>query len=317
MPNPWALEFKDANAVRSYPLAEDASGRDSTGTFRLPFDFLVGLYLPVDYGLDVDGAGFFLKALGVYANGFTVTLGYQPAAGGDAVDAATAFVPRAGHSPGRPYALGGVGDFADTVGRVVVGRFDGIDEQPAGQFGFAPADARVDPDCVQFTPRAVASLAAVNGTATSARLYGDVELVAGENFQITPVVVAGQRPRLVFSAVQGEGLNASCDCEADASAPPVRRVNGVTADPDGNLAVLGSRCLEVNVVGGGIELDDTCSAPCCTCEELEKIAEQLGLFGARATTVEGFVTRLQAQVTTMDQTVLGAKLNDQGCSNCT
>ena len=50
----WNLEWLNHNSQRSYPLAEDATKTDITGTFTLPDDFILGLYFPIHAGLDVD-----------------------------------------------------------------------------------------------------------------------------------------------------------------------------------------------------------------------------------------------------------------------
>lgn len=308
----WNLEFQNLNASRKYPLTGDSSVLDTTGSFRVPDSFLLGLDLPVHDGLDVDPSRFFLKQLGVYGNGFVIGVGYQPASGA-AVDVATAFVAAETHRAGNVYALGGINDYADTVGSVVVGRLDDVNKQPAGLFEFTLATARVEPDCVRPIVRGISSISVVTGTTSSARLYGDIELVADSNVQIVPVVSVGQDPQVRISAIAGEGLADPCVCVGDEPTSPVRRVNGVPPTPDGDMTLIGDACLRIEAIANGLRFSDLCSQPCCGCNELEVITNQLEEFGAKAVTLEGFINRLEAEVSTFSSTVLGSRLNDTTC----
>jgi len=311
----WNLEWLNANAQRRYPLTEDSSGRDASGSFALPASFLLELDMPIHQGLNVTPARFFLRQLSVDSAGFLLVIGYQPTSG-SAVNVATALVPRGTHQPGNVYALGGINSYADTVGKVVVGRLDEMEEQPSGLFQFSFEDARIEPDCVRPIVRGVSSLSVVSGTSVGPRMYGDIELVAGDNIQLVPIVATGQNPQIRISAIKGEGLAEECVCIGDEDAPCIKRINGIPPTADGNFTFLGNACLTVEGVKNGIKLNDVCSEPCCGCEELEAITRQLEAFGSKAATLEGFVNRLQSEVTAMDMVVLGSKTGDRGCVQC-
>lgn len=312
----WNVEWQDLNGQRNYPLADDATGLDVTGSFRLPTDFLVELDLPVNAGMDVDPTRFFVLHVGAYAAGYSVVVGYQPASG-DPVAVASALVPRQAHAKNTAYALGGIGDYADTVGKVVVGSLDNADLQPAGLWTFALAAARLDPDAVRPIVGGVTALVAVNGGGASAPVRGDVELVAGANIQLAVVQVDGQDPIIRISAVRGEGTIEPCICDgADSAAVPIVSINGVRATDDGGFTLSGTDCLQIEATTNGLRLVDTCAAPCCGCAELERITTDLQRLADRAGEVQDFVNALQTNVETMSLTVLGSKLGDAGCISC-
>lgn len=308
----WNQEWLAQNATRRYPLADDADGVDTTGTFRLPNDFLVELDLPVHAGLDVSPAGFFVRSVAAFAGGYGLVVAYAPEGGGRPVDVATALVTRDGGVRNRVFTLGGVGDFADTVGKVVIGRLDGIDAQPPGFWEFTLESARLDPDAVRPIVRGVSSVVCVNGGQRSLPLYGDVELVAGHNMRITPVVRPGQDPVVRFDAVSGEGTVEKCVCDEGASAP-VTRINGVAPTAAGDFVVVGNDCVQVEAIPHGIRIKDVCAQPCCGREELERITRDLERLAGEAAAVEQFVGRLRSAVDTMSLVVLGSRLNDRGC----
>lgn len=307
------LEFLNHNAQRRYPFADDADLDDETGAFNLPDSFVVELDLTIHAGLNVGPAGFFLQSIGVYASGYGIVIGYQPAAG-PAVTVASALIPRQGFTRNTVFALGGVGDFADTVGKVVIGRLDDIDAQPPGFWQFTLAAARLDPDAVRPIIRGLASVVCVNGDQRSVPLYGDIELVAGSNMQIVPIIQAGHDPIIRFSAISGEGTVDTCLCTGDAAVTrPIDRINGIPATPGGDFAIVGSACIQIVPIANGVRIVDACSAPCCGCAELERITRDLDRLNAQELTVEGFVARLGAAVDAMSLVVLGSRVSDKGC----
>ncbi len=265
--------------------------------------------------MNVDPARFFVKHVGAYETGFSVVVGYQPAAG-DAVNVATALVARQTHTRNKAYALGGIAPYDDTAGKLVIGRLDSIDEQPAGFWTFDLAAARLDPDAVRPMIRGVASIVLVNGSSRSVPLRGDVEFVAGTNVRLTPVLTGGLNA-IRIDAVTGEGLVEDCVCEGDAAlGEPIRTVNGVAPDANGNVNLISGECTQVEAIANGVRIGDVCSRPCCGCEELEAITTALEQFGQEKAAAQAFIDQLRTATTTMDTIVLGSKLSDAGCVQC-
>lgn len=309
----WALEWLNENSQRSYPLAEHASGTDVTGDFTLPDDFLVGAYLPVHAGLAVDPGRFHVLWISAFAQGYSVTIGYTPDVG-DAVEVGTAVVTKHAHTENQTYALAGLGDFDDTRGQIVIGNTDSIDEQPAGQFEFDLAGGALDPDVVRPNIRGVSSIRLQNGTEVSRKLTGDIELRAGRNIALQLIQVGDADPVIRIDAVDGAGLNEECACdEDDEESPCIRTINGIPPNPGGDFTLLGDDCLNIDPIEHGLQLRDVCSEPCCGCEELEAITQDLERFGDSAQTLRLFVNRLASEVTQMNMVVLGSRLNDNGC----
>lgn len=304
------VDWLNQNAARKYPLADDATATDTTGSFTLPDDFILELDLPVHAGLDVEPGRFFVSAVAAYATGFLITVSYQPE-DGEAVPAASAVVPRDGHERYQVYALGGVDPFYDTSGHVVVGRLDAIDRQPAGMFRFDFEAGRLDPDATRPVIRGVTGLILVNGSEESAPVTGDVRLVAGTNVRLT---VDGQDVRV--DAIAGEGLVDECVCDESAPGNPITSIGGVQPTPGGDFFFVGDGCVQFQAIPNGLRVVDTCSEPCCGFGELEKITEALERVLAEKKTAQSFVDRLQANVDVMNTTVLGARLSDRTCVIC-
>jgi hypothetical protein len=313
----WNVEWLNHNSQREYPLSDDSTRYDSTASFRIPTDFIVGLDLPVHAAMDMAVDKFYIKSIGAYATGFSLIVGYDSTSSG-AVDVATAMVVTDAHEKNTTYALGGLGEFSDTIGKIVIGSLDSIIEQPTGSYTFEPDGARISTDAIRPIIRGVSSIIVKNGIETSARLQGDIELVAGSNIQLVPIISSESDPVIRINAISGQGLVEDCgDCEGDlGSTPAIKTINGITPSATGEFHILGDDCISWEDGENSLQMSDSCSAPCCGCEELEEITRDLERFRRQASTLELFLGRLDASVTQMDLVVLGARLGDRGCIQC-
>lgn len=313
---PWEIvnpSWSSLNGQRRYPLTGDATALDQTGDFVLPNDFLVGLDLPIHAGEDAEPGRFFVRRIGAYATGYSITIGYQPATG-DPVDVANALIATQGFAPNTVYALGGVFPFDDSFGKLVIGALDSIALQPPGFWTFDIAGGRLESDAIRPVTRGVASLSVVNGTERSIKVQGDVELVAGANCRFDVLIEEGSDPQIVINFIQGEGTSEPCACANDATTlTPITRFGGITVGPDGNLVLAGSDCLRVEPIANGLKLVDVCSQPCCGCPELEAVVADLQRLNDERVITQDFVARLQVATDTMNQVVLGSRLSDRTC----
>lgn len=311
----WNLEFLNHNSQRSYPLAADATKTDLTNSFVIPDDFLVGLDLPVSPAMDMITGNFFIRQLGLYASGIQLILAYDSGAG--LIDVASTLIPSYQFTRNKVFTLGGIEPFDDIIGKVVVGRLDTIQLQPSGLFSFDLAATRIEPQAIRPMIRGISSLRIANANGVlGEKLYGDIELVAGRNIQLTTINTASET-KIVISAISGEGTIADCSCTGEASnAPCIKTINGIAPAPDGNFNLVGDDCLTFSSVSNGLKLTDSCCAPCCGCSELEAITLDLERFNAQRGALEQFVNQLLAENTAFSTTVLGARLGDKRCINC-
>lgn len=313
----WNLEWLNHNSQRNYPLADDASGYDSTGTFQIPDDFLVQLDIPIHSAMDMDPAKFFVRQIVAASTGYSIIVSYQ---GADGIqDVASSHIPTVSHTTEyKTYSLGGIEPFDDTAGKVTINNLGGINKQPAGVWNFDVDGSRISVDTVRPIIRGVQSLrvSASGGGSESTRLYGDVELVAGDNIQLLPVISSGSS-KIVISAIDGEGTVEPCVCEGDADdLPCIKTINGVSPTPAGEFNFIGDDCLQFTGGTNAVSVEDQCCAPCCGCTELESITKDLERFLQEKTNLQIFVQDLKSSVTEMNLTVLGARLGDKGCITC-
>jgi hypothetical protein len=113
------LQWYDHNAVRNYPLASNATRLDTSGTFTIPSSLIVGLAMPVHWGVDVDPSGFYLSKIEYFPNAAQLTISYTN--GTTAVVAARSIFSFETHERNLSYDLIGQGTFRDTLGHVTIG----------------------------------------------------------------------------------------------------------------------------------------------------------------------------------------------------
>lgn len=307
----WNLQWLNHNSQRAYPLTERATKTDSSGTIKIPDNFIVGLYFPVHAGTTFVPANFYIKNLLIAPTGFNITLGYSD--GGTPVEVASANIVRSNYAPNRSYALGGVDEFDDCVGSIVLGTLEDIDTLPAGFYTFSPEAGAIEPDTIRPMLRAVQRLQILNNDELSDPIYGHVTLVAGTNIRID-VNQVDDETEIVFSAINGENLNQDCLCNIPPPGDCIRCINGVCSS-DGTFTFAQDSCVEITPITNGLSFTDTCATPCCGCSELDAINTQIDRFGDGVTTLQNFVTRLGSEVTQMSLVVLGSRFSDY--TSCT
>lgn len=306
----WNLQWLNHNSQRSYPLTTWATKTDVKNSIRLPDSFIVAMYLPISATIDADTSRFFLKNVLISPTGFNITIGYVTAAG-DIVDVAGANIARATFTPNRAYALGGIDDFDDTVGHVVLGHLDEIDKLPPGFYTFDLDGGALEADVIRPNIRGVSRLRVTNNNQSSAFIYGDVTLVAGANIRIS-VAYTATDTKIIFDAISGLNLNADCICPAPKEGDCIRCINGVCSD-NGTFTLIANECVQLAPGSNSLTIKDICAQPCCGCAELDELNREIDRFRDGVTTLQNFVSRMGAEVTQMSLVVLGSKLGDAGC----
>jgi hypothetical protein len=314
----WNLNWLNHNSQRSYPLTDRASKVDTTGTLKIPDSFIVALYLPVHVTLNIQVDRFYVQTLLIAPTGYAVGIGYYDEALGESTLVATTNITKVTHTINNVYAMPGVGDFADSVGHIVIGKLDEIDSLPPGLYQFDYAAAELEADVVRPMLRGLTAVRVVNGIETSPNLYGDIELVAGANMRLDYSTSLAGNPRIVFNAISGLNLNTPCSCNVNPTGECIRCINGVCST-DGTFDLVGNSCITVDNRANGantLALSDVCATPCCGCAELDAIKTQIDRFGDGVNTLQNFVNRLSGEVTQMSLVVIGSRLGDAGCSTC-
>jgi hypothetical protein len=293
-------EWLDGNRLRRYPFMDDASMTADTGGIRLSDSLLVDCALAFPFIADMEDAvaSIHVKYAVVTKNSVILTF---------YADTDILFVATLGTGARNTVYQVAVTDgvFAGATGTLVAGDVDAaIKEMPPGHYTFGVDATRLVPTCIRPALQGVTSLKTVYGGMESRRLYGDVELVAGQNVFFE--VDTDSNSIIVNSVPTRTAVD--CDCvNLPAFGVPIRTIHGVKPDSTGNVELLGDACLEIEAKNDihAVQLNSPCATPCCDCEETLVMRQDLDVLFQRATTMQSLVDAFRERLVTMEG-VIGA-----------
>jgi len=299
------------NLTRNYPLTEWAPRWDNTNSFQISNDLLVELYFPTGPGISIDPGRFYISSVAVFATGISISVGYADGTG-LVETVAIATVATSAVNEFTPIPLYGINTFTGSVGKLVIGKLDGTYAQGAGQYVFTQAATSLDVDCIRPQLSGIASITVMNNNGVGVPLTGQIQLNMGSNFSIG-MLEAGT---LQFNAIQGAGLTAPCSCAGlPVTATPITSINGVTVT-NGAATIVGDACLNVTTKGNGLQLQDSCSSPCCGCTELQTLQQNIDYILDQLRSMRDFQNRLQNAVSSLNNVALASSISSSGCTTC-
>lgn len=175
--------------------------------------------------------------------------------------------------------------FTASGARAVFGIYDrnNID----GIFYFKPFQSMLEPSVVEVGGDSVTRILVEDSSGAVVSLTGDVILRSGANMQILTDVASN---KVIFHAIPGDGYIDGCDTSG---INVVQSINGITLR---DVVMTGDSCVEVSTSGNTITISNKCSEPCCGCEELAAVTNQMININSRLTIVEGFKQNLDTSL---------------------
>lgn len=295
-------DWLNNNRNRKYPFLDSVTLKDTSGSMTLPNDLVVDLVFPIS-AMDYDVAKFHLQQLVFFNGGVIVTLGYD----GSAI--ATRAITEAEHEENKSYYIEGIGDMADSVGRISIGRFDEA-KKYGGSYTFDVADARLLPTVLRPSLKGVTALKVISAdNEESNLLQGDLELLAGDNIELTLISPPGGNKKVRISAVPSPDYESECECPDAMRGECIKRINNVAPDATGRFWIYSAgACLSVDAISHGLRLTDDCSEPCCGCAELTVLRNELARLATQIVTQRSFAQRAQANIEQLRDVILSSKL---------
>lgn len=312
MPSFWNVEWLNQNSQRSYPFAEHATKFDDSNTIQVPDDFIVELYWPVGNVLGLKAENFFIKTIGIIGAGYLFELGYDDGTSKPPTVASTS-IPITSTGENTRYALVGINDFDESVGKLVIGRLDSIKLLPAGIYTFTPTGGAVDPDCIRPIIRGVSAILVEEGGQRSGKLRDQIVFQSGDNIRITVIRVAGQPPIIRWDAVLDTTFTTTCDC-VEKTPPCIRTINDIEGDSHQNFTLVGDPCIRLEPIDHGLRILDECCTPCCGDAELQEVLRAMQSIRNSASTIASFQQRLDAAITQLQLNLAQSGL--RGCGTC-
>lgn len=309
-------EWLNSNSLRNYPLSQLATQQANNSSFELPDELFVDMKLAVPYIAGLKPSGFYISSITVYPQGFIFELGYDGEfqAPSIAVSSPIAFsgftqntsVGIKGISSSSPY------DFSQVSGVAVIGDVSKI-QGAVGTLTFNLAATRLESTVVSFGLKRISGIRVINSGFTTPVLAGQISLQSGSNHSIA-VTSSPDYSALRLNAIDGGGLEETCDCNDIELSPCIRTINNLRGDAQGNIAIVGGDCVSVVTNSDGISISDTCAKPCCGCNELQVVVTDTENLNNRLTELALQITQLASSVANLQNICLSSSTDPTSCA---
>jgi len=315
MPSPVLnSNWLNQNLLRNFPFIDDASRLSSSGD-ELPNGLIADISLPVPIGIVNPGDVFVHKVVG-FSTGVAISLADRNS---PATTIASTTIFTSGHSQLESYTLGGQGVLTGITGRITIGDPKTLLAVSKTVFNFesVPNNTRLVISAIRPYIQGVAGIS-IEDTASGSTtlLTGVVSVEPGDNMSID---VSSGSIVLNSSLVQPEDAEDDCGCEDSLGASgttgtgsPIMTVNGIEPDENGNFTIEGVDCTEIQQVTNGLEIIDTCSTPCCECDQLDVLYQALQAVENEVARLQEVEEQLRGRIDNMQTTLLNASLNPPG-----
>jgi hypothetical protein len=284
------IEWRDHNAARNYPLDVTATRTSVDSLFMLANNVLIGMYVRIPVERDVLISNFFLKEVSNLPGALKLTIGYQPPSGTSFVVAAVT-VDKATFEQGKTYKMVPVAAWSDISVHVVIDELPD-DTAPSGVFEFDLDGGRLDTDIIRPSLSHLHGIEVVQNDGSAQLLTGIIQLKPGTNVRLDASEISTGVYELFVHAIDGEGLSTECEC-GDVLSDPIRTINKISGDSEGNIDIVGSKCLTILPREAFIAMSNPCSEPCCGCEEAEALTQALAPLSHRTTSVQSSIAKLE------------------------
>ena len=244
-------DWLNKNSYRNFPIKENCSGQDVTGSVTIPQNLIVDLVLATPA---VDQR-FYIQSIS--QTGSSVSLVIADSA--NVAQAAVTVPVPLGNPPYTSVLIQPIGGSTVFTGRLVLSQ-DGVNAillWPAGMsFNFSLASAEIEPGCLFPVP--IDRVLSVGKLTDPTVLISDVKFKEGYNIKIERIE---DDNAIQISAISGAGLGPICKDQCTggtgptSACRPICTINGVGADENGNVAVNGLNAIIVSEVVNGINID--------------------------------------------------------------
>lgn len=288
----------------------------SAAGVRLPNGLIADISLPVPVGA-LEPADVFVQQVTGFATGVAISLADRNAPA-TTIASTTVFV--ASHQRLDSYTLTGQGALLGIIGRITIGDPKTLLEiaKVAYDFRTVPDNTRLVVSCVRPYLQGVTGIQVTDSeTGETTTLTGIVGIEAGDNM----VFGVSINELVLNSGLLDPGTDADDDCGCEDSlgadgttgdGNPIMSINGIEPDENGDFTVEGVDCTSVSPITNGLEIIDTCSTPCCSCDQLDVLYQGLQAVENEVGRLQEVEEQLRGRLDNMQTTMLNAQLNPPG-----
>lgn len=296
-------EWLNANSLRNYPIRENASRTDVSGSFTIPNELLVSAQF--NYSRDYLNGRFYISKVVVSDRSVRIFISFLSSEE-NAVSREIGNVNIFSESFEKfsYFSFSGQGEDFAVLGSLGIGDISSTINAGIGEFLFDPDATTFEANTQFVSIPALKTVEVYN--ADDQLLYRATEILKlkeGDNIKLTylPPQVGSGDPygSIRIDAIDGQNLVSPNDCEnvTEFLPPCIKRINGVGPNADGTIFLVGSDCIDVLDLPSAhtLELSDTCAESCCGCIELQALTDALEKLKEQEQTIRDLINSTQGQ----------------------
>lgn len=252
------LDFLNQNSLRAYPLRAENPKIDTSGVFVIPDGLIVDACFSISSDIT---KRVFISRLTWSDPLLTIEIS-------DELNTlvCTFVVNRNTHTENQTYYAAPSAAYAGASAKLTIGSVDTLFTTPSGTFQFTLSNTEFEPTTVVPSVIGINRLVFNDQFGNTNSVTGDVLLEARQNLRFT---YDSLNNKLILDAGDGLGLNQACN-----NPTPIRTINGVSPDNDGDFFFTSENCLTISEITNGLNFDDKCSQTCAGCDEVSTLTDR-------------------------------------------
>lgn len=269
----WNLEWVNHNSVRAYPLSSDCSRANITNDFVLPDDVIVGMSISIAGNIETDDevidiSKFYLSCVSITSKTATFEFSYN----NTRIAQATCNFDTIGQTSIPTVVNLTSLNNVMLIGYVVLNNIATIINLPNGYWYFNTTGGQLDPDVIHTQPPGINKITVRTATGDVTLSNQEIILEGGDNITLS-VDTSGDSPIITITGTQESEETIA---KAVKLSGAVMSINGVYPE-DGNINFVAGECMCITAdpAGHAIYFSETCSKPCCGCDDLDVVKDKV------------------------------------------
>lgn len=306
-------EWLDRNSHRKFPLNDDATAIDLSGSYTLPDSLLVDLFLAVPIGFDTDK--FFVSQVIATSNSIIVKISYD--------DSGTSVLVGQFEEISRTDERYSTYSFIPSTqtnvsylpltkvnGVLIIGRTTDV---VSGSWSFSSDTASI------LSTRVTQGLAVTQTILVGSTLFtGNVAFKEGTNIKLTPSYDATTDTTIItISNNSGTISDTTVPIVDDTTilqnlvntfGEPIVTINNIGPDSNNNFTISPDDCSELTNITNGVSISNPCARPCCDKSYLQTTFDSISELNIRYSRMESYYQDLSRNVNEIQSRLITLEL---------
>ena len=308
-------EWLDQNQHRVFPLADDMSAEDVTGSYIIPTSFMVDMFLCVPPGYDT--TKFYVLNIVARRYSSDVCIGYNDGT----IDVIVGYFRNIPFDQEINTTYTFEADVQTSAsskalelvtGVLVVGSMEALLSKP-GHWTFDVTETAI------LSTRVTEGLAGVTSLTLENDIFtGNIALKEGAGITITPSYDSVHDQTVITIAADLGALeDLPIPLTSDASiianltkmyGQPITSINGIFPTTDGDFTLKAIDCTKITPVTNGISIENPCSTPCCEKEVLDDVYDSIAQINQRYARLEGYYQNISRNINELQARMIALEI---------